>query len=60
MGIVLLVLGVGLLYWGYEESQTLGAELHNAVSGERTDNELKFYIGGAISSVLGLLLILKN
>ena len=60
LGIVLLLAGAGLLYMGYQESQTLGAELHNAVAGEKTDKEMQYYIGGGVSAVVGLFLILKN
>ncbi|MFT7619264.1 MAG: hypothetical protein ACI97A_002914 [Planctomycetota bacterium] len=59
-GIVLLVLGVGLLYMGYQESQTLGAELSNAIGGGKSDREMQFYIGGAISTIIGVFLIFKN
>jgi uncharacterized membrane protein len=60
LGIVLLVLGVGLLYWGFQLSDSLQSELTEVVTGAEPDKVMQFYLGGAISAVAGLFLLLKR
>lgn len=59
-GVALIVLGLGLGYWGYEMSGSLGGQLSEAMTGSPTDNVMWRYIGGAISFVVGLLLVVKK
>ena len=59
-GIVLLVLGAGLAYWGYRLSGGLGSQLNQAFSGSPTDKVMMFYIGGAVSFAVGLFLTLRK
>lgn len=60
IGVALIVLGLGLGYWGYEMSGSLGGQLSEAMTGSPTDNVMWRYIGGAISFVVGLLLVVKK
>jgi H+/gluconate symporter-like permease len=60
LGIVLLVVGAGLAFWGYRLSGGVGAQISQAVSGSPTDKIMAFYIGGAASLVVGLFLLLKK
>ena len=60
VGIVLLIIGLGLAYWGYQASESLGSQLSETVTGSPTDKVMMFYIGGAVSFVLGLVLIVKK
>jgi len=54
IGIVCLVIGVGLLVWGYREAQTLKGQLHRLVSSS-TDNRVTWmYVGGAVLCVAGV------
>jgi len=60
VGIVLLIIGLGLAYWGYQASESLGSQLSETMTGSPTDKVMMFYIGGAVSFVLGLVLIVKK
>ena len=60
IGIVLLVVGLGLGFWGYDISGSIGSQLTETVTGSPTDKVMWLYIGGAASFVLGLLLLLKK
>jgi hypothetical protein len=59
-GIALLVVGIALLYWGYNESQSMGSQLQEAFRGSPTDRTMMFYIGGAVGVILGGFLTFKN
>ena len=60
ISIVLLVAGIGLLYWGYQMSDSLGSQLNSALNGSPTDKVMMFYIGGAVSFVIGLYLLVRK
>ena len=52
VGIVLLVVGVGLLYFGYQSTQSLGNQLSETVTGRFTDQTMWYLIGGAAAAAL--------
>ena len=58
-GIVLLILGAGLVIWGFKESGSFGSQLASAVSGS-DDDVMMLYIGGAISLAVGAFLYFKK
>jgi hypothetical protein len=60
IGIVLVVLGLGLAYWGYQLSGSVESQLTQAFTGSDTDRVMTFYIGGAVSFVVGLFLAVKK
>ncbi len=60
IAIVLIVLGAGLVFWGYQQSGSLGSQLNEVVSGSPSDNVMLFYIGGAVSFAIGLFLFVKK
>ncbi len=54
IGIICLVVGVGLLVWGYREAQTLKGRLHQMVT-TSTDNRVTWmYVGGAVLCSVGV------
>ena len=58
-GIALIVIGLGLAFWGYRLSGSLGSQVTQAFSG--ADNKvMMFYIGGAVSFLVGLFLFVKR
>jgi hypothetical protein len=59
-GLILMIAGAGVAYWGYQMSGSLGSELSKAVSGAAPDAVMYRYIGGAASFVVGLFLLLKK
>lgn len=60
VGIALIVVGAGLIIWGYQMSGSLGSELTQAVSGSMPDAVMYRYIGGAASVVVGLFLFVRR
>jgi phosphate/sulfate permease len=60
IGIVLVVIGLGLAFWGYRLSGGVGSQISQAVTGSPTDKIMGFYIGGAVSLVVGLYLLIKK
>jgi Protein of unknown function (DUF3185) len=59
-GIILVVIGLGLAYWGYRLSGGIGSQVTQAVTGSPTDKIMAFYIGGAVSFAVGLFLLIKK
>ena len=55
-GIVLIVIGAGAIFWGYQLSGSIGAQISEAISGAASDEIMSRYIGGAASLVAGLYL----
>ncbi len=60
IGIALVVLGLGLGFWGYKESGGFGSQVSKAFTGSATDKVMTLYIGGAVSLVVGLYLLMKK
>jgi len=60
LGIVLLVVGAGLLFWGLQMSGSIGSKLTRAFSGSDTNRVMFAYIGGAASFAAGLFLVVKK
>ena len=59
IGIALVVIGLGLAYWGYRLSGSVGSQLTQAFSGSDT-KVMIFYISGAVSFVVGIYLLIKR
>lgn len=57
IGIALLVVGLVLLYLGYQSSQGLDDQISEAVTGEFTDSTVWYWILGAVSSVVGIVML---
>ena len=60
ISIALMILGIGLAFWGYQISGGLGSQLTQAFSGSPTDKVMMLYIGGAAGFVVGLFLFIKK
>lgn len=60
IGIVLVVVGLGLAFWAYQMSGSVGSQVTEALTGSPTDRVMTFYIGGAVSLVVGLFLVFKK
>ncbi|CAB0151709.1 hypothetical protein PSI9734_02077 [Pseudidiomarina piscicola] len=54
LGIILLVVGIILLYFGYEAYNSAASEVSQAVTGETTDNAMWYLIAGAVAVIAGL------
>jgi hypothetical protein len=53
-GLICLVVGSLLLYWGYNMSQAVGAQVNELVTGSPGDKPMLLYIGGAILVLSGI------
>lgn len=60
IGIVLLVVGVVLLGWGYNVSQSVSSQFSSAFSGSPSDKAMYLYIAGAVCAALGVFKIVKS
>jgi phosphate/sulfate permease len=60
VGIALVVIGLGLAFWGYRLSGSVGSQITQAVTGSDTDKVMSFYISGAVSFVVGIFLFIKS
>ena len=60
ISIVLMVIGVGLAFWGFNLSGGFGSQVTQVFTGSPTDKVMMFYIGGAASFAVGLFLFIKN
>lgn len=60
VGLVLLVGGAGLAFWGYQLSDSLAAQLSRTLTGALPDAVMYRYIGGAVSCAAGLFLLLRK
>lgn len=59
IGIVLVVAGVGLAFWGHRLSGSIGSQITHALTGSDSDQVMRYYIGGAASFVVGIFLLFK-
>lgn len=53
ISIALLVLGVILLAWGFNASQSVASDVSNAVTGSPTDRSMILILLGALAAVVG-------
>ena len=60
IGSILLVIGGVLIYWGYNEAESVQGKLSAAFSGSPTNRVLMFYAAGAVCGLIGLVLALKK
>lgn len=60
IALILIVVGIGLAFWGYQMSGSIGSSLSRAFSGSDTNKVMACYIGGAVSIVVGIYLFIKK
>lgn len=56
-GIALLVVGILLLFFGWQSSQSLGEQVVETMTGRFTDSTMWYFIGGAVATVVGICLL---
>lgn len=54
IGLALLVVGVILLYFGYQASQSMGEQVVESFTGRFTDSTTWYFVLGAAAIVVGL------
>ncbi len=60
LGAVLLVAGAVLLYFGYNASQAPIEQIGEALTGRFSDETMLYLLGGAISAIAGLVMLLRR
>ncbi|MDR9498824.1 MAG: DUF3185 family protein [Hydrogenovibrio sp.] len=60
IGIILMVVGAGIVIYGFQLSQSIGSEVTQAVTGSETDTVMAYYVSGAVSFVVGLFFFAKK
>ncbi len=60
VSITLMVIGIGLIFWGYQMSGSFSSQITRAISGSDSDKVMLLYIGGAACFVVGLFLKIKK
>jgi len=58
LGIALLIVGVILLVWGVNASESVGSEISKTFTGSPTDKSIWLIIGGVASGITGLGLLI--
>ena len=56
-GILLLIGGVALFFFGYQASQSVGEQVFETFAGRFTESTTWYLIGGVAIAVLGLILM---
>ena len=57
LGIILLVAGAALLYFGYTASQGFGEQIHETFTGGFTDSTTWYFVFGVAAAIGGLILL---
>ncbi|MEX1198514.1 MAG: DUF3185 family protein [Pseudohongiellaceae bacterium] len=60
VGIVLVVLGLVLLYFGWQASQSMADQVTESFTGRFTDGTMWYIIGGAVSLAAGAFVVLRK
>lgn len=60
VGIGLLVLGLILLFFGFNAANSPGEEIAEAFTGSYSDRTMAYLIGGGVMAVVGLVLTLRR
>jgi len=60
ISIALMVVGIGLVIWGYQMSGSIGSQISQTFTGSSPDKVILLFIGGAASLVVGLYLYMKK
>lgn len=57
LGILFLVIGAGMLVWGYREARTFKGQLHQVFSSSTNNRITWLYVGGAVLVTAGAALV---
>lgn len=54
LGVVCLIGGLLLIFWGHNMAESVGGQLQNAFTGSPGDKPMWLYVGGTVLCVIGL------
>lgn len=60
IGLILLIAGGVLLYFGWNASQAPLEEIGESLTGKYSDETMAYLIGGAVAAILGIVLLAKK
>ena len=60
ISLVLIVLGILLLYWGYDLQQRLDTEIIKQITGDMPEQVWQYYVTGFIAVLVGILGVWKS
>ena len=60
LGLALVIIGIGLAFWGHQISGSIGSQISQTFTGSHTDKVMMLYIGGAVSFVVGIYLYIRK
>ncbi|WP_036217799.1 DUF3185 family protein [Marinospirillum minutulum] len=60
ISLVLIVIGILLLYWGYDLQQRLDTEIIKQITGEMPEQVWQYYVTGGIAVLVGILGVWKS
>lgn len=60
VGVVLLVVGLMLLYFGYQSTETVTEQISESITGRYTETTMWYLIGGGAAAVAGLVMVSTN
>ncbi|WP_088332768.1 DUF3185 family protein [Lacimicrobium sp. SS2-24] len=60
LSLILMVVGIGLAVWGFNEADSTAGKVTEAVTGSYSDETMMMLIGGAASFIVGLYLFIKK
>jgi uncharacterized membrane protein len=60
IGLVILIVGLVLLYFGFNQANSAVGEIGEAITGKYTDETMAYLIAGIIATILGLFTVLRK
>ena len=60
IGVILALVGLALIYWGYQMSGSLSSQVNETFTGSPSDGVTFRYIAGAVSLLAGAFMLLKK
>ena len=60
ISIILLIIGIALIAWGFQVSGEVGSQISSTFSGRPTDETIIFYIVGGIAAAIGIIGLVKK
>ncbi|GLR63770.1 DUF3185 family protein [Marinospirillum insulare] len=58
--LLLIVIGILLLYWGYDLQERVDVELIKQITGEAPEKVWQYYVTGGIAVLVGILGVWKS